>query len=277
MDNNYKSFIKDYLSNLNVTINIAGYQKVWPDWEDMDYTPNYNKFYLICDGEGYIKIGDKEYYPKAGQFVLMPSGLKQSYSVINENTYTKYWCHFTAKVGEMNLFDVMTLPFIIEVKDFSVPEQLFKELLENYFSNETTSAIRLKGKLLELIAYFIENAVVERIKLMPSDNIEKLNMVLNYIESNLSKNITVEDLASMLHLHPNYFIRIFKKYLGTTPINYLIKKRIDAAKMLISSTEDTLSVIAGKIGIDDIYYLSRLFKEYTGFTPSEFRKMSHKI
>lgn len=273
MGKNSETFIKDYLSNLNVAVDIAGFQRVWPDWRDMDYTPGYNKLYLICDGEGYIKIGDKEYYPKAGQMVLMPSGVKQSYSSINDNPYTKYWCHFTASVYNMNLFDVVMLPYIIDIEEFSKPEEIFRSLVNNYESKQFASAIHLKSKLLELIAYYLENTIIESIKLMPSNNLEILDLIINYIDSNLKDHITIESLANMVHVHPNYFIRLFRKYLGTTPINYLIGRRVEAAKRLLSSTEDTVSAIAEKTGISDIYYFSKLFKERTGFTPTEFRKL----
>jgi AraC family transcriptional regulator, arabinose operon regulatory protein len=267
-----QAFIKNYFSNLNVKVTIAGFQKVWPDWRELDFVPGYNKFYLICEGEGYIKIGDKELYPKAGQLVMMPSGIKQSYSAINDNPYTKYWCHFTAKVGEMNLFDVVEVPNIIDVDDFAKPVGICRELVDCYESNDLIAAIHLKSKLLELITYYLENSIIENINLVPSGNLEKLNLVANFIEENLKEHITIEELAGMVHVHPNYFIKLFRKYLGTTPIKYLIARRIECAKLLLRTTEDSLSVIADKTGVMDIYYLSKMFKEHTGFTPTEFRR-----
>src|SRR5690242_5784985 len=99
MNDNEKHLIKSYLSNVQVNVTLAGYSNVGPEWRDIDYTPDYNKFYFICEGEGCLKIGDKEYLPKPGQMFLMPQGIQQSYFTINENSFTKYWCHFTAKIG----------------------------------------------------------------------------------------------------------------------------------------------------------------------------------
>ena len=106
MDNTQQRLIQLYLDNLQVRITEVGHKQVWSDWRDLDYTPDYNKFYLICDGEGWLKIGNKEYTPKRGQWFLMPQGMKQSYSYTEGPRFTKYWCHFTAKVGENNLLDL---------------------------------------------------------------------------------------------------------------------------------------------------------------------------
>ncbi|MDG0791511.1 AraC family ligand binding domain-containing protein [Cohnella ginsengisoli] len=105
-----KRLLQMYLSNLQVNVTALGFNPVWSDWRGIDYTPDYNKFYFITDGEGWLKIGDRELYPKPGQLALMPEGVRQSYSAINDKPYTKFWCHFTAKIGTINLFDLIRLP-----------------------------------------------------------------------------------------------------------------------------------------------------------------------
>ncbi len=273
MDNKKLLLMKNYLSNLKVEVQYTGFTKVWPEWRDMDYIPGYNKFYFICHGEGWLRIDGTEYYPKPGQLFLMPQGVRQSYSSINENTFTKYWCHFTAKIGDINLFDIVRLPHFIDVEDKTMLKGLFRQLTEYYESNELTSALRAKAIMLEIISYYLENAVIGEIRLTSSDLTDKLNPVLEYIDNHLNGNISIEKLAQIIHLHPNYFIRFFRKHLGASPINYINHKRMDKAKLLLETGDDTLAVIAEKTGIGDIYYLSRMFKEYTGFSPSEYRKL----
>lgn len=276
MDNKKIQLLKNYLSNLKVEVNYTGFIKVWPDWRDLDYVPGYNKFYFICDGEGRLKIDGTDYYPKPGQMFLMPQGVIQSFSTINENTFTKYWCHFTAKIGDINLFDVIKLPYFINVTDKPRLEGLFRQLIQNDESLELTSTLKVRAAMLEIIAFYLENAEIGDIKITSSELTEKLNLVLEYIDNNLNENISIEKLAQIVHLHPNYFIRFFRKHLGASPINYINHKRMDKAKLLLETNDDTLAVIAEKTGIGDIYYLSRMFKEYTGFSPSEYRKLVSK-
>ncbi|MCX7843505.1 MAG: AraC family transcriptional regulator [Clostridia bacterium] len=277
MEQKKKLLMKNYLSNLKITMGEAGYIKVWPEWRDMDYTPQYNKFYLICSGEGWIRIGDKEYYPKPGQMFLMPQGVKQSYSTLNENTFTKYWCHFNAKIGDANLFDVIMLPSFININDMSVPEGYFKKLIESNSSQEFTSSLKINAAILELISYFIDNSVVERINITSSQTVEKLGFIVDYIENNLRESITVEKLAKMVHLHPNYFIRIFKKHFGSSPINYITQKRVEAVKRLLETTDCTLGQAAEQVGVKDVYYMSKLFKGYTGYSATEYKKIIKHI
>lgn len=276
MDKTDKSLIKNYLSNLQVNVTIAGHNRVSSDWREIDYTPDYNKFYYIREGEGYIKIGEKEYYPKPNQMFLMPSSIKQSYSNISEDVYTKYWCHFTAKIGVLNLFDIIKVPFYIDIKDNKALESIFKDLINNFNSLELSASLLLKSSILRLISFYLDNNIIETVNVFNSSTTKMLNNVIDYINNNFKRNITIEQLSMIAHLHPNYFIRVFKNHLGTSPIHFLNKRRIDEARLLLSSTDFSLNEICTKTGINDIYYLSKLFKEYTGLSPSAYKNMFKK-
>jgi ethanolamine utilization protein EutQ (cupin superfamily) len=88
--------LKSYMYKLQASLISSAYTRCWDNWREIDYTPSYNKFYLIIKGEGWIKIGDKEYHPKPGELYLMPAGVKQSFSTINENHFEKYWDNATS-------------------------------------------------------------------------------------------------------------------------------------------------------------------------------------
>ena len=284
MDEARRLLIKNYFANMTVEAGMLGYQRVYADWRDMNYVPGYNKFYLICDGEGWLKIGDEEYYPKPGQLFFMPEGTMQSYSTISPHTFTKYWCHFNASVGDLRLTDLLTLPHFIDVGDMTAPITLFKRLIDSSHSLSLTAGLSVKAALLELVAYYLNraeetsgpNGLIEGAHLDSGGTLGKLNRVTRYIDKHLSENIQVEQLAQLLHLHPNYFIRFFKRNMGLSPIHYVNKKRIDRAKRILETTEDTLTSIGDKVGIRDSYYLSKLFKEMTGYTPTEYRKFMGK-
>jgi len=265
--------IRSYLSNTQVNVRLAGYNNVGTNWRDLDYTPDYNKFYYICSGEGWLRIGDKEYYPKPGQLFFMPAGIQQSYSVISKNTFTKYWCHFTAKIGDQSIFDILKVPYFIDVPDREKLESIFRDLLDSYTSEAFHSSLLLNASILRLISYYLDNTVLEDVKISQSNTVEKLSQIIDYIEQNLTGNITVKELAVIAHLQPNYFIRLFKKHMGTSPIQYINRKRIEKAKRLLAATDLTLTEICAEIGTGDIYYLSKLFKEHTGFSPTAYRQM----
>jgi AraC family transcriptional regulator of arabinose operon len=272
MKANQKQLLKQYLNNIQLNLSVAAFTKVSPSWKDFNYVPEFNRFYFIMEGEGRLQIGEEEFYPRPGQLFVMPAGVLQSYSAINENTFAKYWCHFTATIGDLNLFQVFELPYFIDVKDTGRLEGLFRELTTHYESGKLISVLRVKSILLEIIAYFIENAGIENIRLPASSSFEKLDLILKYIENHLAENITIEDLAKIAHFHPNYFIHFFKSLLGLSPIQYINKIKMEKAKMLLMTSDMSITEIAESVGTQ-LYYFSRSFKNYTGFAPSTFRSL----
>jgi AraC family transcriptional regulator, arabinose operon regulatory protein len=268
-----QELIKNYFSNLNVKLVTAAYTKCPVDWRDLDYTPDYSKFYYILDGEGWIKIGDKEYYPRAGQLFLMPSGIKQSYSTVNDNTFTKYWCHFKAVIGEINIFDIISIPYYINVSEASKITDIFKRLVLYYNNDDVTAALKSRAVLYELVSFYIEEASKQYIKMKDTAAVGKIFELIKYIDINLTSNISITDLAEIVHYHPNYFIRFFRKHFGTSPAQYINNKRMEKSKVLLETTGVTVSEIAYSTGFKDIYHFSRVFKSHTGFSPSEYRKM----
>lgn len=277
MINDKKRLLKNYMANLQVNVEMAEFTHCSETWRDLNYIPEYSKLYFISEGEGWLKVGDMEYYPKPGELYLMPSGIKQSYATISSNTFKKYWCHFTARVGDKSLFEIFRLPHYINVKDIDYLTGLFKRLSLYLKGNEIQDTIRVKSIMLEIIAYYIENSVVEDILLAETESIKKLNYVINYIENNLSENINVDKLAEMLHFHPNYFIRFFKNHLGSSPIQYIHKRKMETAKNLLYSSDMTITEISESIGYKDIYHFSKSFKAYTGYSPSEFKASLVKL
>ncbi|SFB22823.1 AraC-type DNA-binding protein [Cohnella sp. OV330] len=270
-----KRLLQMYLSNLQVNVTALGFNPVWSDWRDIDYTPDYNKFYFISDGEGWLKIGDQELYPKPGQLALMPEGIRQSYSAINDKPYTKYWCHFTAKIGTMNLFDLIRLPWMIDVPvNDDLPAYLFKEMLRLERTDSLSSSLNLNACLLRLVGYFLDRSVQIDIQLAHAETSDILRAALAYIDDHFQRNITIQELADLTHMHPNYFIRLSKKHFGTTPIQYVNRKRIDKVKWLLASTDLTLSAIGEQAGIPDSSYLSKLFKSTTGLSPTHYKMLA---
>lgn len=97
--------------------------------------------------------------------------------------------------------------------------------------------------------------------------------VKEYIDQNLDKDITRESLAEMVFLNQDYLARIFKKEIGDSIGNYLIRKRIAAAKEYLERTNEQVNAIAVKVGYDNFSYFSKVFKTSEGVTPKEYRRL----
>lgn len=274
---NHQTLLTNYLSNLQVELYMVNYNRCDSDWRDLDYTPDYSKFYWISEGEGWLKIEDQEYYPVPGQLFLMPEGVTQSYSVISDQPFLKYWCHFSAKVGGINLFQIMKFPHFCTIERPELVNEIFNHILLYSKSGEVYAHMMAKSKLMELISHYLMNLDLEQITYLNIPVMEKMSAILAYIDAHIEENITVQDLARIAYMHPNYFIRFFKQQVGIPPIHYITGKKVDKAKELLSCTPNTITMIAEYLGFRDLYYFSRLFKKHTGLTPTEFRKQTTRL
>ncbi|GGA28652.1 response regulator transcription factor [Paenibacillus physcomitrellae] len=96
--------------------------------------------------------------------------------------------------------------------------------------------------------------------------------LLTYIQIHFRKDLSLDDLAEQMNLHPNYISSLFKKETGHTFINYLNMLRIQAAQeLLISNSELSVCAIGRQVGYDSKHYFSKVFKKYTGTTPGAYR------
>ncbi|GFI22926.1 bifunctional transcriptional activator/DNA repair enzyme AdaA [Lachnospiraceae bacterium] len=95
--------------------------------------------------------------------------------------------------------------------------------------------------------------------------------VKNYLDANYSENITLDTLASLSHMNKYYLVHAFTKYIGISPITYLIQKRIQEGKSLLESTSYSISQISSTLGFSSQSYFSQAFKKVTGKTPNQYR------
>ncbi|AOT72706.1 response regulator [Geosporobacter ferrireducens] len=106
---------------------------------------------------------------------------------------------------------------------------------------------------------------------------KELEIILNYIEKNYHKGITLEDVAKHVGLSPFYLSKLFKKQVGINFIEYVTKKKIEKAKDLLIHTNMPVINIALELGFHEPNYFSKVFKKVEGITPSQYRDQIGKI
>ncbi|MGG4036111.1 AraC family transcriptional regulator [Paenibacillus cisolokensis] len=269
---------KEFMGGARFHVSVAAYTKVPSTWRDTDFVPDFNRFYMIREGEGLIRIEDREIRPEPGQLVLMPAGVRQSYSTISEDTFGKYWCHFTATIGEMSLFDLLEVPPTIRIDrgdEWQAWTNRFETLIREMHNPTLAAGFRVTATIMEMVAAYIETAGRDVRVSRSTAVVDKINTVVRYMESRLDQQLTVEEMAKVAHYHPNYFIHVFKQFTGLSPIQYVNSLRIERAKRWLAATDMTVSEIAEQLGMS-LYYFSRLFKEQTGFSPTAYRQLDNR-
>jgi transcriptional regulator GlxA family with amidase domain len=100
----------------------------------------------------------------------------------------------------------------------------------------------------------------------------QLRRVLAHIEANLSAPIKNKDLAAIARLSMFHFAVAFRKSVGESPHEHIIRRRIERAQGLMLSTEKSLSDIAAECGLADQAHLTRLFRRIVGDSPAAWRR-----
>ena len=150
-------------------------------------------------------------------------------------------------------------------------EELFSKFTEADKNSDIINKILVKSYLMELLAEYISLSQPQKVNLMSKSDI-CINDILSYINENLDKNITNEDLASVAHMHPNHMIRFFKNKTDQTPAKYVTMQKMEYAKRMLESSDLNITEITEKIGIDDMSHFSKLFKKFYAVSPAKYRK-----
>lgn len=206
----------------------------------------------------------------SGAFVLAATGLLDGRSA---TTHWTYMSQFTARHP------------LIEAK----PDVLYTGSDGLYSSAGTAAAIDLCLHLVrEDWGAEVANTIARRMVVPPhrdggqaqyisqpvpqSDDVEgDLRAVLQWVESNLARNLTVDELARRAAMTPRTFARRFKAATGTTPLQWILHQRVAAAQSALETTNATVDDIAATCGFGSAAALRQHFTKVVGSTPSSYR------
>ncbi|RKR14310.1 AraC-like DNA-binding protein [Maribacter vaceletii] len=277
------------LETLKLNLLHTGYAELDDKWDYENVISTFVRLFLVTKGSAEMEHSGSFFTLKPGKMYLIPSFTYNNYRCrdYHEQYYTGFFEETSPGVSIFNLNE-----FVYEVDASKLDEQYFKRLLELHpnmsvensdpklFMNgglikmgdslENNLKLKLETKsILEiLLSKFITNEIKNELKTSTGD----LNKVLVYISKNLSKEISVDQLATFCNLNTDYFSRSFKSIYGVRPNRFIQLKRVERAQFLLLSSQKPLKQIAEEVGLYDGAYLSKTFKKLTGVTPAAFRK-----
>lgn len=143
------------------------------------------------------------------------------------------------------------------------------------------SELAVTGLLLQIMGTLIEQGKYVR-RTQPTEHTLKMlsNMrnVLYKIENEYNTPLTLEQLAEVANLSPNYFCRFFKKVTSRSPIEYLIAYRINIAEYMLRTTDRSMTDIALSCGFTDVSHFIKYFRKHKGITPKQYRStVEHRV
>lgn len=141
---------------------------------------------------------------------------------------------------------------------------------------EKLKSITKKEEYFALIDYLVEEIFEIIVKDKLAEFPREMDYALQYIEKNIAKRVTLEDVASFMNISPHYFSKLFKNEVGINFIDYTTERKILRSKELIAGTSEPINNIAFELGFNEANYFSKVFKKITGISPSEFRKQKEQ-
>lgn len=99
----------------------------------------------------------------------------------------------------------------------------------------------------------------------------QLQQVIDYIHTYLNRDLSLAELASVINISPTYFASLFKQAMGISPHQYVIRQRVEQAKLMLLKTDLAIADIALQVGFSSQSHLTQQFKRLTGITPKQVR------
>lgn len=216
-------------------------------------------------GKTYYSVGGRQVISDSLHPVILPGGSSYSWRCVEE--------------GECLLIEFDALEQHTEILSFSVADSSF---LVNEFSNIeknlTKGALETKlenmQRLYRLLAQLFKTASKDYYS---KGKQQLLTPAVDYIAENYYRSdITNDRLAALCGISTVYFRKAFESVYGVSPIRYLHNFRIRKAKDLLSSDYGSISRVAESVGYNGIYHFSKMFKHYTGLSPTQYAKRAGK-
>lgn len=132
--------------------------------------------------------------------------------------------------------------------------------------------------LLEVVLIRLGRQEALSLEAEPSDSrtSRECGLVRRYIDNHFKENLSLDQLARLAHVNKYYLSHAFRREFDTSPINYLISRRIEESRFLLRETDHSLSLIAQMLGFSSPSYFSQCFRRVEGISPMEYRQQQTK-
>lgn len=294
MSNNYTeiNYVGKNIKNvLNVnTLYSVHYFKYCKKFDFHGEKHDFWELVYIDAGVAGVTAEDKEYTLKQGDVIFHKPNEYHNIStvdgfansvIISFGCKSKLMSFFENKILTLNTYEKSLLSNIVEegmeAYGETMSEVICPSLPEN--KSETIGSDQIIKQNLELLLLSLiknnktekkEKSSPEQVRYLHSDNL--VDGIKSYIEDNLYDGITLDEISKEFYFSKTYIKSVFRKKTGKSIIKYVTMRKVDEAKKLISQGRFSVTEIAYKLGFSSLHYFSRIFKQHTRMTPTEYAR-----
>lgn len=230
-------------------------------------------------GSGCYEVAGNEHEVKENQYFILPAGLPHAYYSNNDDPWTIYWIHFAgtqAKYYAEGIIEPVTVSAGINSRTAD-RNNIFEDIFLTLSDGLTVDNLRYTSSLLHFylgsLRYLpIYRRCHKRSEGELNEEYTVVNAAMRYMEENIEKSVTLQELSNYTGYSVSHFSAIFKAKTGHSPLSYFNLLKIKKACELLETTDMKINQVCCMVGIDDSYYFSRLFSKIVGIPPREYRK-----
>ena len=259
------------------------------DWNWRNVNSPFTRLYYVTEGAARILLPTGIQELKPDHLYLVPSFTTHSY--LCDTHFVHYYLHiYEDHQSESSILEDFSFPTEIPAGDLELP--LIKRLcginptmqlpqsdptsydnnptlIKNIIKNKQRTfcdKVESRGIVYQLMARFLKDAQPKT-----EINDDRIQKVLSYIRKNIYKTIDIDSLAAISCLSKDHFIRLFKKEINNTPLQYINQKKIEKAQLILITDSMPVKNISYLLSYEAHSYFNRLFKKLTGVTPQQYR------
>ncbi|MCM1569654.1 MAG: AraC family transcriptional regulator [Roseburia sp.] len=266
----------------------GGSIRFWHNTQAVDFSNHWHTSVEIIMPleEGYtVYIQQQEYVLQEGDIFIIPAGTV--HALHSPDKGSRFIFLFELDLlsqlpGFNYILSLMSQPIHIPHDDqsefYREEATLMMRLADYYWGNSITKEMYIFACLVTFFAKVGEHTINS---LPPASNttaksgplVGRLSMVLDYLDTHYSENITLEEAAGIANFSKFYFTRLFKQYTNQTFYDYLSSRRIQAAEQMLTVPNLAITEISLKSGFSSLSSFNRTFKRLKGCSPSEYRSL----
>lgn len=267
----------EYLKKESVELSLTfcGYEEYDAGYYYIPTPRNYYMLHIVRKGRGICKVDEKTHFVEENDAMLIYPGMEYSFVADPEEGCAVLWIGFVGMRAQDCVmhsgFSEGTLVRRTElVQKLETLVEKMLEVKEMTFANDMRRNGMLKLFFAELIEEYTDTISKKNVH-QNQETSDYIKDAIAYIAQNYSQNIKINELADYVGVNRSYLASSFKKATGYSPKEYLLSLRMERAKSLLETTDMAVSSISNSIGYSDQLAFSRMFKRYTGVSPTIYR------
>lgn len=260
------------------------------DWNWHNVRSPFARIYYVVEGSAQVLLPNKKLDLRTGMLYLIPPFTTHHY--VCDGHFVHYYIHFyeQKEVGRQGIFDEWDMPNEIDGHSGSLammkhicelrpnlqlpasdPETYdtharLMEILKEEACRPLFERMEVQGILQILLSRFLHHA---HKRLLAHDR--RVQQALTYIHQHLGDKIELDLLAAETCVSKDHLIRLFRQATSETPANYITRRKMEQAELLLTTTSMPVKNIATDLGYDDTSYFIRVFRKHSNMSPQEYR------